>query len=745
MLTVIIAEQHIIEQYDKYKMLFTPFEGENICFCRWNCEGRSLDEMLPDLHEIVSFSTDWRAVIVTENNKDKLNPFDYVNYSDFIDKKNKLRFDTGFIDTCRNTYACFEKSLCNPLTKLSTALCEIPLFAEVIDCDVDSLLTSVDTLVRYIFRKHIEPLNTKRITTELRKFREKELALFVKEESLDDFLVALSEKNYPVIFNHIPTERLIHFLEVSRIANSASVDPGYWLAVFENTKKAQLYDSLKENFKLNFAFPREVLYLTTRTYDTKLHNSKVIWDDRPEDHYSDFVRYNLYNENIRFLIYDMPEEDYGNRTHEVVKFQLLLQHLAMYGNTSFSILKNRTYVVDIKYDKHELSRVIARLIVRQKKTALHINDEIFILKSKKIPPLDNRSARVLFESNIKIPVQWDKEYRTNDFLVEHDIGLYRDHPIEELEYWESQFFGVKKLFKRFLREPRRAVKRACSDDFRERNRIEDIRAVGLNDNQKEDILIKLEEEEQNMVSTVTSAIYDTKRYNEAMDKAGKIVEDAIKIRLTKKRTLYCMLIALVAYFIGFLPLMFGNLNTLKSFFFSTLVSGATVMVLAICGIIYTIVLKHRQIQLYNEFNDTVRSIFSEINGSLTMFSEYLSHACMVMRETSALNMAETKETADLQKIKVLSFNLLQLQKEIDSNYKLLSEFSDFDPAEILEAADKDQLEAYGYDYLKIQNFEYAFFEEKDFRDIDYMLKGFKVRTPVAFVEEVTLKREELYD
>ena len=96
MLTVIIAEQHIIEQYEQNKALLAPFDKGETVFCRLNCEGGSIDEMLPDLNDIVSFNTNWRAVIVTDNNKNAINPFDCVHYSEFVGKDEPLEFDSHF-------------------------------------------------------------------------------------------------------------------------------------------------------------------------------------------------------------------------------------------------------------------------------------------------------------------------------------------------------------------------------------------------------------------------------------------------------------------------------------------------------------------------------------------------------------------------------------------------------------------------------------------------------------------------
>lgn len=746
MLTVIIAEKHIIEQYEQNSMLLAPFANEETVFCRWNCEGRSIEEMLPDLKNIISFNSSWRAVVVTDMNNETLNPFDFVHYSDYIDQSIQLDFNESFLNQCKRMFACYESSVSNPLTRISAAFFETPVFGEVIpSVEFENLLNNKDNLLRYIFKTQLEGVNTKKLAAELGRFRKEQLSVLLTEKNVPKFLEAITEKNFSVIFEVLSGKKLLSFLELAKLGNSTTYDPGYWMALCENTKKAQIYSELKRTCKLKNILPQEVLYLAIRTYDTKLHDSKIAWSGKTEAEYSNFVRYNLYNENISFLVYNMPSEDCRVGTVDVLKFQLLMQIIAMHGNSSFSIARNRLFSVDVEYDKREFNRTIAKLIARLKATALQINEEIIVLKSKKPPQLDNQTSRLVFETDVLIPVQTDSEYADKNLMVEHKLGLARNCPKDEMRYWEEQYYNICKLFKRFLREPRRSVKKACKEDFRDCNKISDIRAIALNENQKEDVLIKLEEEEFNMVSTVTSKIYETSKYTDAMQEADKNVRRGIKQRMTRKKTILSGLIAILAYFIGFLPLLFGNLNTIKSFLFSLSVMGIVIGVFAICGFVYLFVLKKRLINRFKHFNYVMSGICSDIRDSLRTFSQYLSHACMVMRESSVLKMADANETEETMNIRILRFNLLRIEREIEKHYKLLNEFSDESEDTLLSDLDKEMILPFDYDYTKQDEPKYEFYEETTNKEIDYMLKGHKVEIPMHCVNKVTLTREELYD
>ena len=727
-------------------MLLTPFSDEETVFCRLNCEGRSIEDMLPDLKNIISFNSNWRAIVVTEMNKEELNPFDFVHYSNYIDRNIQLEFGDVFLSQCKRMFECYESSVNNPLTRISAALFETPIFGEVIpSVEFENLLDNKDNLLKYIFKTQIEGINTKKLVAELGKFRKEQLSALLTERNVPKLLDALSDKDYSVIFGLLPGMKLLSFLKLAELGDSTTYDPGYWMALCENTKKSQIYSELRKICKLKTILPQEVLFLAIRTCDTKLHDSKIPWSGKTETEYSNFVRYNLYNENISFLVHNMPSDDCRVGTSEIFKLHLLLQILAMHGNSSFSIARNKFFSIDIEYDKREFNRTIAKLIARLKATALQINEEIIVLKSQTLPQLDNQTSHLLFETNILIPVRTDKEYADNNLMVEHKLGLARNCPKDEMQYWEEQYYTICKLFKHYLREPRRAVKKACKEDFRNCNKISDIRAIALNENQKEDICIKLEEEEQKMVSTVTSKIYETSKYTNAMQEADKNVRCEINQRMTRKKTVLSGSIALLAYFIGFLPLLFGNTNTIKSFLFSLSVIGIVTGIFAICGFVFLFILKKKLINRFKNFNDVMSEICSEIRNSLRTFSEYLSHACMVMRESFVLKQANTNETEENANIRILRFNLSQVECETKNLYKLLSEFSDENEDTLLSDLDKEMILPFDYDYTKQNKFKYEFYEEVTNKEIEYMLKGHKVEVPMPCVNRVTLTREELYD
>lgn len=739
MLTVIIAEKHVIEQYEKFKALLTPFQNKNIVFCEWNRKGSNIDEMFPSLHGLISFQKHWRAVVVNEDRRDSVNPFAYIPSSDYSNGTT-----SDFTAQCEQKLGCYERAVENPLTKLSAALCGTPLFAEVIeDSEFKKILAQETTVWEYMFSKKLETANTRKIVAHIKRYRMQQMKYFVSEDQMEDFFGALGSKNIPEMLTMMPAEKIKRFLGLIGLTDSMSADPGYWMSLLENTKRAQLFERLKQNFTLRTELPKEVICISPRTCDTRLYSSKIAWENKEEEDYSKFVLYNMYNEKMSFLVYDMPPENCNDSFAELFKFHTLLQILALHGNSASAIGKNRLYIVNLEYRSDEFKKKFTDYIARLKMTAVQIRDEYSALKEVPIPEVDNETSRSLFEKGVEIPVELEEEYDRENLMAKYDIGLSVNCPRDEGGYWRSQYSAIKKLFIRFLREPRRAVKAACKNDFRFYNRVQNERIFGLNENQKEDIAFKRDEEERAMVEIRTSGIYDTENYMREMKEADKELQRGIGQRMTRKKTVVIGLIAGVVFLFGFLPLLLGSTNTVKSFLFSLSLTGITVGVFLLVGFIYLFRLRKKLINRFKHFNYVMSGIYSEIQGSMKLFSEYLSHACNVMRETSVLNYAEKQESKEAKACRVLQANLYDLEQVLSETYALYSQFSDDDESDTVPNDTK--VRPFDYDFTAEKRYAYTMFENSMDMEVEYMLKGYTVDIPIDYVKAVTLKREELYD
>jgi predicted RND superfamily exporter protein len=67
--------------------------------------------------------------------------------------------------------------------------------------------------------------------------------------------------------------------------------------------------------------------------------------------------------------------------------------------------------------------------------------------------------------------------------------------------------------------------------------------------------------------------------------------------MTRKKTFIVGLIAALAYMLGFIPLLWSNVNNLKSVGYSAAVAGVAIGAFLVCGFIYLIFLRKRRIRV----------------------------------------------------------------------------------------------------------------------------------------------------
>lgn len=680
MFTVIICDEHIIKDcYHKYHIYLKPFfDNNNFAFCEWNTNADNLDEAVPKLKDVVQHKKEWRAIVVNDSSTWG---FDGINKRNPFDYVNSRRKDYQFssfeqIKSFRSAEeALVDKALHNPLTKLSIWLCGAPI-------------------------------------------------------------------------NAMPT--LCYSSEAERVI-SAETDEAYFEVLNElGLKSSEVeadwnrdlkFKKLCEKFELRgelFNPPTSVIAIAERGKNTDAELSELAWSNHTEFDYSQFYMDNLYPEKLRYLIYDVSYIRMRRNENQYFNFLTTIMMLANYECPKGVLRSNRVYKLEVHIDVDCVRKLCNMYNSKLWSTISKIEEITHKISEKEKQPVDKHTAEEYFESNVIIPIEVVTRESRENLQAKYDkIGLSRDCPSDEYDYWDEQFRTINKYFIRFLREPRRAVKTATKEDFRITNEINDERALQLSEYQKEDVKYILDEEERNMIATSTAQLFNTAQYNEKMRDADKEIRREIAQRMTKKTTVFVGLFAVIAYLIGFLPLLFSNINTGKSFVFSLAVTGAVLSTFLIVGFIYLFVLRRKMINRFKHFNCVMSEILKEIENGVNAFSNYLSHACNVMREFSVLNYSESsyKKTKH-----ILANHKRIITQKINEVNELFSTYINSD--ELRLAYD---VEPYEFDFTVMRDYQYEMPYAEVRKDIDYMQQGNKIEIPVDYLESITLTREELYD
>ena len=675
MFTVIICDEHIIKDCTtKYHVYLKPLlNSPDFIFCKWNIDGASLDEAVPELKTSVKNIKEWRALIITDRyiwSVDDVsceNPFDYAGAVVNPKKFNTVEEIKEFREAKKKAY---EKALTNPLTRLSLWLAGSPVKK----------------------KPNVEILN-----------------------------------EYPDIDDKQYFEK---FCEMC-------VDP---LEIEFDRTRFNRYELLFNNFDKMADMPNppsHIVALTERVNEKTGEVDPIVWKNHIEFDYSRFYEDNCYPDKLRYITYDLQNirgERIEDQYFNFVTFMLLM------ANTEWpyeAIRANRVYNAIAEIDPTKISQLcnahVGKLLATRDKIS-KLQKDIAEEESK---PLDNEESRQLFEADIQIPVEINADFDKQQLMAKYDsIGLSKDCPTDEYHFWYNQSRSISKLFVRYLREPRRAVKKAATVDLRVNSTIDDDRILRMTENQLEDIEFRLQEEEQAMIETSTARIYETASCKKEIDEADKELRRKIGQRMTRKTTIIASLIAIAAYFLGFIPVLFSNLNNSVSSVFSLYFTLGAVCIFALIGFVCLIVLRKQLKDRFKHFNYVMSKVLSDIDNSLHAFSRYFSRMCNVMRAFFVIDYS--KNTLSPRQ-KALKKHENDVNKQIDEVMRLFANYVDG------QVAVPTNCEPYNYDFTVMGKYDYEMpypcFDE----EIEYMQKGNKIKVPVNFIKEVTLTREELYD
>ena len=737
MFTVIFAEKGTIKLFEETKMFFGPlYNTEQVAFCEWDKDAASFEAMVPDLYDLIGFQSEWRALILYDDQKEQLNPFDYTAYSESFYTKKARTWD--YLKNRRQQrIAAYEKAVSNPLVKLTTALTGIPNFKSAIsEKEFSLLMTGEMPTYEYMLRHQLEALNCSELAARFDKYQRGDLKKFVGDAGIDELISHIRSANAAGIIRLIPDTEVLEFIRF--IGNDPIYfDPEYTECLIETTRKYALLKDIADSYCMKDKLPREVICLSPRTFDFEHVEQDIKWKKKDEVSSSRFTEYNLYSDKLRFVLFDMLPADNRQYRFDQIKFLCLLLIVANNTVPQGLVNANNVYRAQIDFNAGIVTKICENYISKLKATQFLLKDIETQLDHDSDTTVDNRTAQRLFESDINIPVKISLEANENDLYAEYKtLGLATDCPEHEDIFWSRQYRKISKSFLRYLREPRRAVKTAVSEGLHQNNFIRDDRALLLTENQMEDVRFHLAEVEQKMVETTTAQLFDTKGYTEQLQEADEEVKKAISRRMTKKKTVCVGLIALLAYFIGFLPLIFSELNSVPSFLFSLLLTGIMLAVFLVIGFIYLFVLRRKLINRIKHFNMVMAGICNQINGALARFSAYISNACNLMRDFSVL---KKRDSAVARTKKILSYHDAKISEQICLVNEMFSKYVDFNRIHIKEVA------PYEFDFTVLREYEYEMPSIHSKKRIEYLQHGNEITIPIDYVDSVTLTREELYD
>lgn len=736
MLTVIIAPKEYLDTINKYKLFLNELaNNKNIALCLCDYSGNSIEEMVPELNNVIANCENWRAVIITPDNRNVINPYDYTQYTEQQHSSRALDWSYYSKRRCERL-ACYEKATGNPLVALTSALCK-PDYSKIniSDEDYNRIISGELPVYKYMLRTRLDTLNLAKFIYRSEVIKDEQLLRLVGEADYSNLLEALREKNLDEIIELIGTDRVLDLNKILGGVDPQYVDPDFIEEQLFNYKKKLLLAPIENRFKLYDNLPSEVMCMSLRTYDVETYHNSYKPKTTDNYTYSKFAEFNMYPRQLQFFTYDIVSEKDKRYQREFIKFLTFILVFAANKIPNGIVENNFLYRVVVDYDNGNFNVLCKNYVDKLYSTVVGINRTIYELSQERGSVIDDNTAEELFASQKNIPVTMRPSRNGDNLYAKYNIGLSKDCPTDEETKWDNQYNDIKKSFIKYIREPRRAVKTAVKGDFRTENKVKDDRILQLTEYQLEDIVYKLEEEEQQMVETNTAQIFKNDEYNNKIDEASNEIKKNIKGRMTRKRTLLIGLTACLAYAFGFLPLLFTNLNTVGSFTLSSVIISIMILLFASAGIVVLFYFRYKLKKKFKAFNNTVYDICDEIETSMEQFGKYLSHSCNVMRKFSIINYGD-KPSEDA--IVALNKHKIDIERTIQETRSIYSGYLD-------NSIGFDTAEPYEYDFTVMKEYTYDPVESSLEKSVDFIYYGNYVKIPVDYLNSVMVVKEDLYD
>lgn len=517
-------------------------------------------------------------------------------------------------------------------------------------------------------------------------------------------------------------------------------DPEYAEYRAELEEKERLLSELTQGEALRVTKPCEIVCIARRCFTEEEYDLQTSWNEHTEQEYSRFYDWNLYADKLRYLVFDILPVEHKNYEFDYLRFLYVLLLLAGNRIPSDAFRAQRVYRVDCENDEKALARMLGRYEKKLKLTSQEIAQRIAQIKAEHRRPLSNREVESRYLTETTIPLVLDSEFDVEGLYVHHDqLGLSRDCPQEEYAYWDGQYRSSRKNLTRFLKEPRRSLKRAVGE-MRNLCGVDSDEVFALSEFQQEDIEEYALQEEKKMVEARTSSLYDTARYEKELGDADREVKRMVSTRMTRRITLAAGGLSLLVYLIGFIPLISSTMNTAMSTAVAIGLTAGAVGALALISIGCLLVLRRRLRNRFKHYNYVMSGIVAEVRDSMNRYSRYLSHACTCMRCFSVLNLLHESEDSRYYRCRVLDNHRGDIAQVQAAGSSLFRKFVREDEQ------DNDDVKPYPYDFTRIARYEYPMpLTEQNHRRVPFLQDGNLMEIPVDFIERVTLTREELYD
>lgn len=496
-------------------------------------------------------------------------------------------------------------------------------------------------------------------------------------------------------------------------------------------------EKLVNQYQFSDARPVEIHMIATRKRPIDDDRIRVAesWKTHLEATSSAFWEKNKYPNNCRFLSYDITNTDNSRYPKELTEFWLSVLTLAINHIQAGTLQAYRLYRLDIEVSTEQLGEVLNN----------HLNKLVsaygFVKEQLKLRPDYTFDEDEELVPRQVIPVALEAG-DSRDLLMEPaDIGLSRDCPQDEFQFWNDQVKEKKENFDKFLKAPRRSIdKSATMLKQRAQSYLGDY--YELDPFQLDDLQEILDELEQKIISTDAKTVIDRKKLYENIAELDKQAKKEISYRLSKKLVLKSGLFAMGLCICGFIPYLISaaKLGPLTLAGCSILAAGV-VALSAIGGIVALLLQRVKLVRLMKDFNTLMRNAANAVRAGAVKFEAYFTNICTYMKGQSILEGVRKRKSRFSSKSSLLCSHKLALRSAIERGESWLMAYG-------LQREDEMIPNVTVYfksEIIPRQNQLYYFSPDHEEQEIPINHTGDTVIAPYKFIDRLIIDRVDIFD
>ena len=564
-----------------------------------------------------------------------------------------------------------------------------------------------------------------------------------------DFCCNRRQDGYEVEESAVPLIRLAQMLggvpePVYEFADDLVQQPetGRWMrdTVLKNSREwirqqRVQWSLLEEKYQFPGPKPCALWLLASRAYPAARNRKRELQPSGPPpDQRLSFAQRNRYPARARFFTMDCVAPQSGQGSLEEFRFWMAALTLAINDYDGGRIQPEKLYRLDLDLSIESWRKLLSdycnrlsriRRMMERREAALRAHQE------------EQQKDQELPDFNFKVMVTMDPVNGDQLQVEDGGLGLARDCPRDELDWWGRSVRQSGKAMEKLLLAPRKALDKACLY-ARRNSTVPPLQMRKLDFYQQQELEHLLMEEEISLFQTNAEEALPLARIRQERRRADRQVRQTIAGRMSRRMTIAAGCTALLLYLAGFVPELVRAQMQGAGLGHILPACAVRLGILALVGMLALLWFRHGLRWKIGAYNTVMRTLANKVNAMCEFHSGYLTQICTYMRGRSALDLVQSRTAAVQEQTGRLERHI----RALDRCCRQTTGWMESMGLERMEDEHSGQPEYFNAEIPPEENEAYELRTRRSICKRDKM--GQQICVPYPFINGLEFEREELF-